>query len=111
MADLVPTDPNAPGSTKVDGAASPLERTLTIRNRRGLHARASARFVQTAERFDADLTISRDGLQVGGQSIMGLMMLAAGQGSTIHVSAEGREAQAALQAIADLVEDGFGEEC
>ena len=102
-----PADPAAPD----DSASGGLERVLTIRNRRGLHARASARFVQTAERFDAELTISRDGLSGGGQSIMGLMMLAAGQGATIAVRASGRDAEAALQAITDLVEDGFGEEC
>ncbi|ALN71085.1 hypothetical protein M673_00090 [Aureimonas sp. AU20] len=86
-------------------------RTLTIVNRKGLHARASAKFVQLAESFDAEITIARDGMTVGGQSIMGLMMLAAGQGTTIDVSAEGREAEAAMQAIADLVANRFGEEC
>ena len=89
----------------------PLTRTLTIVNKRGLHARASARFVQTAERFDAELTISRDGLTVGGQSIMGLMMLAAAQGTTIDVVAQGRQGREALDAIATLVADCFGEEC
>ncbi len=89
----------------------PTARTLTIVNRKGLHARASAKFVQLAESFDAEITITRDGMTVGGQSIMGLMMLAAGQGTTIDVSAEGREAEAAMQAIADLVANRFGEEC
>ncbi len=88
-----------------------LSRTLPILNRRGLHARASAKFVQTAEGFDAELTISRDGYTVGGRSIMGLMMLAASQGSSIEVSAVGPDAQEALEAIAALVADRFGEEC
>ncbi|MCQ8782215.1 HPr family phosphocarrier protein [Mangrovibrevibacter kandeliae] len=91
-------------------ASAVVERTLTIVNKRGLHARASAKFVQVAERFDAEMTIVRDGLSVGGQSIMGLMMLAAAQGSNIHVSATGPEAAAAVEAIAALVADRFGEE-
>ncbi|WP_185984033.1 HPr family phosphocarrier protein [Aureimonas mangrovi] len=91
--------------------AEPGPRTLTIVNRRGLHARASAKFVQTAEAFDAELTIGRDGLCVGGQSIMGLMMLAAAQGTTIEVSAAGPQAKEALDAIEALVRGGFGEEC
>jgi phosphocarrier protein len=96
-----------PGGEADDGA---LRRTLPIVNRRGLHARASAKFVQLAETFDAEITVSRDGLSVGGQSIMGLMMLAAGIGSTIDVSAAGPEAQAALDAITALVADRFGED-
>lgn len=103
------TNHPAADAARVGGPA--LSRVLTIRNRRGLHARASARFVQTAERFDATITVERDGLSVGGQSIMGLMMLAASQGATIAVGTSGREAQAAMEAIAALVEDGFGEEC
>ncbi|KQT83972.1 HPr family phosphocarrier protein [Aurantimonas sp. Leaf443] len=91
-------------------AAAPAPRTLLIVNKRGLHARASAKFVQTAESFDADVRISRDGMTVGGLSIMGLMMLAASQGTTIDVSATGREAQAALDAIEALVANRFGEE-
>ena len=88
-----------------------LSRTLPIVNRRGLHARASARFVQTAEAFDAELTVARDGFSVGGQSIMGLMMLAAGLGTSIEVHATGPEAAAALDAIEALVADRFGEDC
>lgn len=91
--------------------AVPIRRTLPIVNRKGLHARASAKFVQTAEGFDAQLTIRRDGMSVGGQSIMGLMMLAAGQGTTIDVEAEGPEAEAAMEAIADLLANRFGEDC
>lgn len=91
-------------------AEEPLMRHLPIVNKRGLHARASAKFVQLAETFEAELTVSRDGLSVGGQSIMGLMMLAAGLGSTIEVSATGPDAGRALDAIAGLVADKFGEE-
>lgn len=96
----------------MSGAASgtPLTRDLTIANKRGLHARASARFVQTAEQFDARVTVSKDQMTVGGTSIMGLMMLAAVPGSVITVSAEGAEAEAALDALAELVAARFGEE-
>lgn len=92
-------------------APAALKRSLPIVNRKGLHARASAKFVQLAEQFDADITISRDGMTVGGQSIMGLMMLAAGQGTTIEVSALGEDARAAIDAITELVANRFGEEC
>ncbi|MEF2070365.1 HPr family phosphocarrier protein [Consotaella aegiceratis] len=102
------TDPAR--SSAADGVAEYC-RTLTIVNKRGLHARASARFVQVAEGFDAELTITRDGVSVGGQSIMGLMMLAASQGTTIDVTACGPEAEAAIEAIAALVADCFGEGC
>ena len=71
-------------------------RRLTILNKRGLHARASAKFVQTVEKFDASVAVAKDGMRVGGTSIMGLMMLAAGINSTIVVSAAGAEAEAAL---------------
>lgn len=84
--------------------------SLTICNRRGLHARASARFVRTAECFDAEVTVTRDGISVGGTSIMGLMMLAAGPGSTIYVRARGKQARDALDAIIDLVSRGFDED-
>ena len=85
-------------------------RRLTILNKRGLHARASAKFVQTVEKFDASVTVAKDGMRVGGTSIMGLMMLAAGINSTIVVSAAGAEAEAALDAIEALVADRFGED-
>jgi phosphocarrier protein HPr len=91
-------------------AESSLERTLSIVNKRGLHARASAKFVHTVERFDADVRVSKDGMTVGGSSIMGLMMLAASPGCTIHVSVSGPDAEAALDALDDLVRDRFGEE-
>ena len=87
-----------------------LFRDLTIVNKRGLHARAAARFVQCAERFEAEVTVSKDSTTVGGTSIMGLMMLAAAPGSVIRITAEGPEAEAALAALADLVNGLFGEE-
>jgi len=87
-----------------------ISRDLPIINKRGLHARASARFVQCAERFDADIEVSKDQNTVGATSIMGLMMLAAGPGSVIQVTARGPDAEAALAALAALVADRFGEE-
>jgi phosphocarrier protein len=86
-----------------------LVRELTIVNGRGLHARASAKFVKCAEGFDADVTVSRDGQSASGVSIMGLMMLAAGEGSTILVEVRGPQAAEALDAITALVTSGFGE--
>ena len=87
------------------------EATVTIRNRKGLHARASAKFVKCAENFEANVWVIRDGHTVGGTSIMGLMMLAAGPGSQILIRAEGSDAEAALSSLVALVKDGFGEEC
>jgi phosphocarrier protein HPr len=87
-----------------------LSRELPITNKRGLHARASAKFVQMVERFNAEISVTRNGETVGGTSIMGLMMLAAGIGTNIVVSAKGPEAQQALDAISQLVMDKFGEE-
>lgn len=84
---------------------------LLIRNKKGLHARASAKFVKCAEMFDANIRVTREGQTVGGSSIMGLMMLAAGQGTTICVEAEGPQAAEALAALTALIEDCFGEEC
>ena len=84
-------------------------RLLKIINKRGLHARASAKFVKCVEGFDAEIKVSKDGHVVGGSSIMGLMMLAASQDCTIHVSASGPQADAAIDALSDLVEGKFGE--
>lgn len=86
-----------------------IEKTLTICNIRGLHARASAKFVQCVENYDAKVTVSRDGSSVGGTSIMGLMMLAAAPGCTIDVTATGADAEVVMQALSDLVADKFGE--
>jgi phosphocarrier protein len=83
---------------------------VTIPNKKGLHARASAQFVRCASGFDAQVRVTREGHTVGGTSIMGLMMLAAGQGHSILIEVEGPEAKAALEALIALVESGFGEE-
>jgi len=83
---------------------------MTIRNMRGLHARASAKFVKCAEVFDAQITVSRKGECVSATSIMGLLMLAAGPGSKIEVKATGPDAAAALQALNELIDDRFEEE-
>ena len=85
-------------------------RTVEIVNERGLHARASAKFVKMASGFDAEVTVSRDGASVDARSIMGLMMLAAGIGSTIDIEAEGPDADEALAALSALVECRFEEE-
>jgi phosphocarrier protein len=82
---------------------------LEIRNRLGLHARAAVLLVQTAGRFDAEITVGKDGQVVNGRSIMGIMMLAAEQGSTIDVTATGTDADAAIDAIRTLVENRFNE--
>jgi phosphocarrier protein len=96
-----------PAVSVPDGAVS---KELLIVNKRGLHARASAKFVQTVERFSAEVWVTRGGETVGGTSIMGLMMLAAGPGTTITVSAIGPEAEAVVAAITELVESKFNEE-
>lgn len=83
--------------------------TLTLVNRRGLHARAAARFVRELEFFRADVAVSRDGHTVDGRSIMGLLMLGAPCGSTISLTLSGPEAAAAAAALTALVTDGFGE--
>ena len=84
---------------------------VTIRNIKGLHARASAKFVKCAESFEAEVMVTRDGQSVGGTSIMGLMMLAASPGSELLIEVTGPEARQALDALVTLVQDGFGEEC
>ena len=84
---------------------------VLVRNLKGLHARASAKFVKCAERFNAAVSVTRDGQTVGATSIMGLMMLAASPGSMLDIEAQGPDAEAALAALVALVKDGFGEEC
>ena len=91
-------------------AAAPLVREVEIVNKKGLHARASAKFVQTAEQFDADITVTRGGESVGGTSIMGLMMLTAGPGVTITISATGKDAATAVDALCALIASRFGED-
>lgn len=85
-------------------------KVLKITNLRGLHARASAKFVQCAEGYDAQVTVSKDGHVVGGTSIMGLMMLAASKGSQIHLFATGRQAAEVLEALSELIGSKFGED-
>ena len=85
-------------------------RTVEIVNKRGLHARASAKFVKAAAAFDAEVRVSKDGQTVDARSIMGLMMLAAGPGSCIDIEAEGAEAEAAVAALEALVTDRFDED-
>jgi phosphocarrier protein len=100
---------HADGSLPQDSSAA-VVREIEIINKKGLHARASAKFVQTAEQFDANITVTRGHESVGGTSIMGLMMLAAGPGITITIQATGREAAAALDALCALIAARFGEE-
>ena len=91
-------------------SATALTRTVTVVNRRGLHARAAAKFVTMAERFGASVDVVRDGQTVSARSIMGLMMLGAGQGSQLELQADGWDAKEALEALAALVEAGFNEQ-
>jgi phosphocarrier protein len=86
-----------------------ITRDVGIINKRGLHARAAAKLVNTAERFSASVDVSKDGQSVSARSIMGLMMLGAAPGSTVRLSAEGFDAKEALDAIAALIEAGFHE--
>jgi phosphocarrier protein HPr len=95
------------GPTVPQGAVS---REIPIINKRGLHARASAKFVQMVERFNAEVFVTKGNETVGGTSIMGLMMLSAGPGTSIVVSAVGPEAEAAIDAITELVASKFNEE-
>jgi len=105
-----PVDAAASGGCGCGEGEMVLRRTLTIKNSRGLHARAAAKLVTLAERFSACLHVSREGQKVPACSIMGLMMLGAGQGSTVDIEAEGWDAKEALEAVAGLVEAGFHEE-
>ncbi len=86
------------------------ERTFTIVNRLGLHARAAARLVQTAVKFKSDVHVEREGQTVNGKSIMGVLMLAAAQGTQVTVRTEGEDADDAMAALGALIEDGFGED-
>ena len=97
-------------SQGADADVGALRRTLSIANKRGLHARAAAKFVRTAGQFDANVRVSFKGQEVSGLSIMGLMMLAAGIGSEIELSCSGRQAVEAMAALSALVESKFGED-
>ena len=87
-----------------------IQREVRIANRLGLHARAAARFVHTANRFRSRITVARDGRAMDGKSILGILLLAASQGTRLVVSAEGEDEAPAVEALAALVEGGFGEE-
>ena len=87
-----------------------ISRTVIIANQRGLHARAAAKFVKVAGRYDAEVTVKRNGMAVGGQSIMGLMMLAASPGTSITLTATGPDADAVIQALEELVVRKFDED-
>jgi phosphocarrier protein HPr len=98
---------SGPGGPETDGA---IAREFLIVNQRGLHARASAKFVQLADSFTATISVEKDGIRVGGTSIMGLMMLAASPGCSIRVTASGPQAEEAIAAIEELIATRFGEE-
>jgi phosphocarrier protein HPr len=103
MSGAAETGPDRPGQGRA------LRRRVSVVNRRGLHARAAVKFVNMAEQFVADIEVARDNMVVCGTSIMGLMMLAAPAGSELEIRARGREAKAALDALAALVASGFDE--
>jgi phosphocarrier protein HPr len=97
-------------NARLEAPSGAVVREIPIINKRGLHARASAKFVKMVEQFDAEVLVTRGGETVGGTSIMGLMMLSAGPGTTIVVSATGPQAEAAVAALAELVGNKFNEE-
>ena len=106
-------DPNASEDCPSDLPEAPpdaIVRSLAIVNQRGLHARASAKFVQTVEKFDAGVRVTRGHETVGGTSIMGLMMLSAAPGTSITVTATGKEAAEVIAALAALIDSRFGED-
>lgn len=86
-----------------------IRRAVTVRNRLGLHARAAARFVHAANAFRSRVTVSRDGRTMDGKSILGILLLAASQGTALELGADGEDEAAALEALAALVDSGFGE--
>ncbi len=107
------SDGPASGPAFAPGAGPPpgiVRRIATICNQRGLHARASARFVKMAAQFDADIRVRKNGTEVSGRSIMGLMMLAAAPGTVVELSASGPQAAQAVSALADLIECKFNED-
>src|SRR5882757_9374173 len=92
-----------------DNNASAESREVTIRNRLGMHARAAVKFVQTANKFRSEVKVVKDGTEANGKSIMGLLTLVAAMGSTMTIICEGEDAEAAVRALAALVDEGFGE--
>ena len=89
---------------------SNLSQTFTIKNKLGLHARAAALFVQLSNKFTSEILVEKNGQEVNGKSIMGILILAATQGSKITVRADGEDAKAAMEALGGLIDNGFGEE-
>jgi phosphocarrier protein len=106
---MTPSDGEDFQPPESSSATPVLSRTVVITNKRGLHARAAAKFVMLAERFGASVDVIRDGQSVPARSIMGLMMLGAGKGAEIELRAEGWDAKEAIEALAALVEAGFDE--
>ncbi|MCH8861486.1 MAG: HPr family phosphocarrier protein [Proteobacteria bacterium] len=100
---------DAGDESRATKAANPVSTEVTICNRRGLHARAAAKFVKLAQTFDAEIKVFKDGMEVCGTSIMGLLLLGAAPGDTIRLTASGAKAQQAVQALVRLVQDGFDE--
>ena len=98
------------GPAAEPATSGPITRVMKIINQKGLHARASAKFVQTVEKFEAEVRVSRSGETVGGTSIMGLMMLAASPGTSITVEASGKDATAVVDALDTLLSNRFGED-
>lgn len=98
------------GTTDSGAGAVSVEKTFTIRNKLGLHARAASQFVQAANRFDADIFVMKNGQEVNGKSIMGILILAAARGTLITVKAEGADASTAVVALGELIDNGFGED-
>jgi phosphocarrier protein HPr len=109
MSTPAPRSDTAPPDERTDRDGA-VARKVSICNRKGLHARASAKFVQTVEKFDADVRVTRGNETVGGTSIMGLMMLAATPGTAITIEATGKDAAAVIEALAALIDSRFGED-
>ncbi|MFQ5735737.1 MAG: HPr family phosphocarrier protein [Thermodesulfobacteriota bacterium] len=87
-----------------------IEKTFTIKNKLGLHARAASQFVQVANNFDADIVVAKNGQEVNGKSIMGILILAAAQGARVTIKASGSDADGAVAALGELIDQGFGED-
>ena len=103
------TEAEQPGGAEAAAPLVTIRRVCTICNERGLHARAAARFVKMAGQFEAEVRVRKNGTEVSGRSIMGLMMLAAAPGTTLELSATGRQAAEALAALANLIDCKFDE--
>lgn len=95
----------------LDMADETITGRFVIKNKFGLHARAAAQFVQLAAKFDSEIFVEKNGQEVNGKSIMGILILAAAQGVEIQVRAQGRDAESAVNALGELINNGFGEEC